>query len=76
MDSNEELLEAMEHLSTMVREVLDDNRSRNCFPPEGGVDMPDWIVQGYQACNVVDDHVRGCFEMNRDVPDEGWADGN
>ena len=72
MECDNELIEAMEHLSTMVRDVLDDNPEWGW--KEGGVEMPDWIAQGYQACDVVDDHVRYHYDMNIDVPDECYTD--
>ena len=51
----DEVLDAMEHLSTLVRkEMCDEKWEWN----DGGMEMPDFVAQAYESCNIVDDFLR------------------
>tara|TARA_R110000744_G_scaffold361821_2_gene469707 strand:+ start:1273 stop:1464 length:192 start_codon:yes stop_codon:yes gene_type:complete len=51
----DEVIEAINHLSTLVREEMCDN---NFEWTEEEMSMPDWIAHAYECCNIVDDFVR------------------
>tara|TARA_R110002051_G_scaffold312786_1_gene388240 strand:+ start:246 stop:422 length:177 start_codon:yes stop_codon:yes gene_type:complete len=52
-----EVMEAMEYLSTLVREELCDNNFEL-----GRHDMVDWVAQAYECCEIVDDFIRVEYE--------------
>ena len=50
-----EVIEAIEHLCTLVRDELCDD---NFEWTQDDLDMPDWIAHAYEQCDVVENYLR------------------